>query len=64
MVFNPSLTKQPRMVIIGRKTKKLLHPSISSNNIPLKNSISQKTSSTEISKAKLQWVNEKYDSKN
>ena len=64
MIFNPGLTKQPRIVIISRKTKKLLHPSISSNNIPLKNSISQKTSSAEISKAKLHWVNEKYHSKN
>ena len=42
MIFNPDLTKQAQEVIFSRKTKKLLHPCLSFNNIPLKNSISQK----------------------
>ena len=40
--FNPGLTKQAQEVIFSRKTKKLLHPCLSFNGIPLKNSISQK----------------------
>ena len=42
MIFNPDLTKQAQEVIFNRKTKKLLHPYLSFNEIPLKNSISQK----------------------
>ena len=42
MSFNCDLTKQAQEVIFSRKTKKLLHPCLSFNNIPLKNSISQK----------------------
>ena len=42
MTFNPDLTKQAPEVIFSRKTKKLLHPCLSFDNIPLKNSISQK----------------------
>ena len=36
------MTKQAQEVIFSRKTKKLLHPCLSFNDIPLKNSISQK----------------------
>ena len=42
MIFNPDLTKQVHKVIFSRKTKKLLHPCLSFNDIPLTNSISQK----------------------
>ena len=42
MIFNSYLTKQVQDVIFSRKTKKLLHPCLSFNDIPLKNSISQK----------------------
>ena len=42
MIFNPDLTKQAPVVIFSRKTKKLLHPSLSFNNILLKNIIFQK----------------------
>ena len=42
MVVNPDLTKQGQEVILSRKTKKLLHPCLSFNDTPLKNSISQK----------------------
>ena len=42
MIFNPDLTKQAQEVIFSRKIKKLLHPSLLFNNIPLKNSIFQK----------------------
>ena len=42
MIFNPDLTKQAPEVIFSRKTKKLLHPYLSFNDIPIKNSISQK----------------------
>ena len=42
MICNPDLTKQVQEVIFSRKTKKLLHPHFSFNNIPLKNSIFQK----------------------
>ena len=41
-IFNPDLTKQALEVIFSRKTEKLLHPCLSFNDIPLKNSISQK----------------------
>ena len=42
IIFNPDLTKQVQEVIFSGKTKKLLHPSLPFNDIPLKNSISQK----------------------
>ena len=42
MIFNPDLTKQAQEVTLSRKAKKLLHPCLSFNNIPLKNSIFQK----------------------
>ena len=42
MVFNPDLTKQAQEVIISRKTRELLHPCLSFNDILLKNSISKK----------------------
>ena len=42
MIFNPYLTKQGQEVIFCIKTKKLLYPSLSFNNISLKNSIFQK----------------------
>ena len=42
MIFNPDLTKQAQEVIFSRKTKKLIHPCLSFNDIALKNSISQK----------------------
>ena len=42
MIFDPDLTKQAQEVLFIRKTKKLLHLSLSFNNIPLKNSVSQK----------------------
>ena len=41
-IFNPDLTKPAQKVIFCRKTKKLLHPCLSFNDTPLKNSISQK----------------------
>ena len=42
MTFNPDLTKQLQEVKFSRKTKKLLHPCLSFNDILLKDSISQK----------------------
>ena len=42
MIFNPELTKQAPEVIFSKKTKKLLHPCLSFNNIPLKNIMSLK----------------------
>ena len=42
MIFNPDLAKQVQEAIFSRKTKKLLHPCLLLNGIPLKNSISQK----------------------
>ena len=42
MVFNPDMTRQAQEVIFRRKTKKLLHPCLSFNDSPSKNSISQK----------------------
>ena len=42
MIFNPDLTKQVQEVIFSRKSKILLHPCLSFNDILLKNSISQK----------------------
>ena len=42
MIFNSDLTKQAQEVLFSRKTKKLLHPSVSLNNISLKNSLFQK----------------------
>ena len=42
MTFNPDLSKQLQEVKFSRKTKKLLHTCLSFNDIPLKDSISQK----------------------
>ena len=42
MIFNPDMTKQVQDVIFSRKTKKMLHPFLLFNDIPLKNSKSQK----------------------
>ena len=42
MIFNLDLSKQAQEVIFSRKNKKLLHPCLSFNDIPLKNSVSQK----------------------
>ena len=42
IIFNPDLTNQVPEKIFSRKTKKLLHLSLSFNNVPLKNSMSQK----------------------
>ena len=42
MIFNPNLTKQAQEVIFRRKIKKLLHPTLLFNNIPLNNSMFQK----------------------
>ena len=42
MVFNPDLSKQAQEVIFSRKIKKLLHPALLFNNIPLSNSLFQK----------------------
>ena len=42
MIFSPDLNKQAQEVIFSRKAKKLLPPCLSFNDIPLKNSISQK----------------------
>ena len=40
LIFNPDLTKQAQEVMFSRKIKKLLYPSFSFNDIPLKNNIS------------------------
>ena len=42
MTFNPDLNEQAQEVVFSRKSKKLLHPPLSFNNIALKNIISQK----------------------
>ena len=42
MIFNPYLTKQGQEVTFFIKTKKLIYPSLSFNNISLKNRIFQK----------------------
>ena len=42
MIFNPDLSKQGQEVIFSRKIKKLLHPALLFNNIPLSNSLFQK----------------------
>ena len=42
MIFNPDLSKQAQEVILSRKVKKLLHPTLLFNNIPLSNSLFQK----------------------
>ena len=42
MAFNPDLSKQAQEVIFSRKIKKLLHPTLLFNNIPLNNSLFQK----------------------
>ena len=42
MIFNPDLSKQVQEVIFSRKIKKLLHPTLLFNNIPLSCSLFQK----------------------
>ena len=42
MIFNPDLSKQAQEVIFSRKIKKLLHPTLLFNDIPLSNSLFQK----------------------
>ena len=42
MIFNPDLSKQVQEIIFSRKIKKLLHPTLLVNNIPLSNSLFQK----------------------
>ena len=42
MISNPDLSKQAPEVTFSRKTKKLLHPTLLFNNIPLNNSLFQK----------------------
>ena len=42
MILNPDLSKQAQEVIFSRKIKKLLHPTLLYNNIPLSNSLFQK----------------------
>ena len=42
MTFNPDLTKQAQEVIFNRKNKELLHSCLLFNNVPLRNSISEK----------------------
>ena len=42
MIFNPDLSKQAQEVEFSRKIKKLLHPTLLFNNIPLNNSLFQK----------------------
>ena len=42
MIFNPDLSKLAQEVIFSRKIKKLLHPTLLFNNIPLNNSLFQK----------------------
>ena len=42
MIFNTDLSKQAQEVMFSRKIKKLLHPTLLFNNIPLSNSLFQK----------------------
>ena len=42
MIFNPVLSKQEQEVIFSRKIKRLPHPALLFNNIPLSNSLFQK----------------------
>ena len=39
MIFNPDLSKQAQEVIFSRKIKKLFHPTLLFNNIPLSNGL-------------------------
>ena len=41
-IFNPDLSKQAQKLIFSIKIKKLLHPTLLFNNIPLSNSVFQK----------------------
>ena len=41
-IFNPDLSRQAQEIIFSRKIKKLLHPTLLFNNIPLNNSLFQK----------------------
>ena len=42
MIFNPDLSRQVQEVIFSGTIKKLLHPTLLFNNIPLNNSLFQK----------------------
>ena len=42
MTFSHDLSKQAQKVLFSRKIKKLLHPTLFYNNIPLSNSLFQK----------------------
>ena len=42
MIFNPDLRIQPQEIIYSRKIKKLFHPTLLFNNIPLSNRLFQK----------------------
>ena len=41
ITLNPDLSKQEQEVTISRKIKKLLHPTLLFNNVPLKQFISE-----------------------
>ena len=41
IIFNPDLSKQDQKVTISRQIKKLLHPTLLFNNVPLKQFISE-----------------------
>ena len=42
IIFNPDVSKQAQEVIFSRRIKKMLHPTLPSNNIPLSNSLFEK----------------------
>ena len=42
MIFKPDLSKQMQEVIFSRKIKKMFHPTLLVNNIPLSNNLFQK----------------------
>ena len=42
MIFKPDLSKQTQEVLFSRKIRKLFHPTLLVNNIPLSNSLFQK----------------------
>ena len=60
MIFNPDLSKQAQEVIFSRKIKKLLHPTLLLNNIPLSNSLFQKHLGTFI-RSQLDYADIIYD---
>ena len=64
MIFNPDLSKQAREVIFSRKIKKLVHPTLLFNNIPLNKFISETSWFNIRYKAKLLGTYKKYFQKN